>query len=136
MRSSAPRYALGVYCTLAGALMRVAPHRLVVASLVQVNTSLALWGIAHLVTGLGVLVSTALPTPRGIGLLAHLAASLLILGTAVGLGLEGRWTGTLACSIFVLALCLPLVSRATCSSPRWPSAARRPRKRTGPRPTS
>src|SRR5216117_3225704 len=104
MRSSALRYALGVYCTLAGALMLVAPHRLVVAALVQIDTSLAWWGVALLVAGLGVLASAALPTPRGASLLAHLTADLLILATAVGLSLEGRWSGAIASGMFVLAL--------------------------------
>ena len=31
------RYAVGVYCTLAGSLMLVAPHRLVVATILPVS---------------------------------------------------------------------------------------------------
>src|SRR4051812_767967 len=74
MGTGAARYTVGVYCALAGALMLVAPHRLVVAPSMLAGATMAWWGMALLLAGLAVLTSTALPTPRTICYLAHLAA--------------------------------------------------------------
>src|SRR4051794_15583256 len=90
MRPGAPRYAVGGYCARAGAVVLVAPHRLVIAPFLLADTNLTWWGIGLLVAGLALLTSTALPTPRVIGLTAQLAAGLLILLTAAGLVMEER----------------------------------------------
>jgi PAS domain S-box-containing protein len=82
--------------------MLVAPHRLVLATYVQTDTGLAWWGVLHLLAGLGLLSSMALPSPRALGLLAYLAAALVILVTGLGLALEGRWTGVTACCTVAL----------------------------------
>ena len=65
-RELLPRCAIGVYCTLAGSLMLVAPHRLMAAFVLQVDTSLAWWGTLYLLAGFGVLISTVAVTGMGV----------------------------------------------------------------------
>ena len=65
MRTGALRCAVGAYCALAGALLLVAPHRLIGLPVLLLESGWPWWGLAFLLSGTVLLTGMVLPPPRG-----------------------------------------------------------------------
>ena len=106
------RCTVGVYCSLAGALMLVAPHRIAGLPDVLADTGLTFWGVVFLAAGIVQLASIALPVRPPVLMLAHLASAGLLLAMAASLALDGRWAGATMCASLTLALALTQIGAA------------------------
>jgi PAS domain S-box-containing protein len=106
------RCTVGVYCSLAGALMLVAPHRIAGLPDMLADTGLTLWGVVFLAAGIVQLASIALPVRPLVLMLAHLASAGLLLAMAASLALDGRWAGAILCISLILALALTQIGAA------------------------
>ncbi|MFN8634114.1 MAG: histidine kinase dimerization/phospho-acceptor domain-containing protein [Chloroflexota bacterium] len=103
------RQAVGVYCALIGSLMLIAPHRLAVLSFDTLDAHPAWWGVPLLAAGAMLLTGQALPIPRLVHRLAHLAAGLLLAAITGWLALDARWPGAVLNGVVLLALAIALV---------------------------
>lgn len=74
MRMGALGCAVGAYCALAGALLLVAPHRLVGLPSMLLESGWPWWGLAFLLSGTVLLTGMVLPPPRVVTFAAHACA--------------------------------------------------------------
>jgi signal transduction histidine kinase len=97
------RWGIGLFCSLLGAFVLVAPHRFVAPPYEALAPYRTLWGSAAFAAGVA-LLSVAVVRPRPWARLAvhALAAAVLVL-LAVSFGLEKLWPGVMSYTLLGLA---------------------------------
>ncbi|HVR07038.1 MAG TPA: sensor histidine kinase [Thermoanaerobaculia bacterium] len=98
------RWGVGLFCSFIGAFMLVAPHQFAGPVYEPLRRLGVAWAIAALAAGGGLLSAATLRTRRGVRLLIHGLASLVLLALAASLAAAGAWSGLIA--YMVLAGCL------------------------------
>jgi signal transduction histidine kinase len=87
------RWAAGTFCAALGALMLVTPHQFSAAFYVLLQPYLAWWGGVFLLAGAALITVPVLDTTRGLVIVSHLCAGVVLLLLAWGFAGSGAPSG-------------------------------------------
>jgi signal transduction histidine kinase len=100
------RWGVGLFCSLLGSFVLVAPHRFAAAPYEALAPYRSLWGCAAFAAGVA-LLAVAVVRPRPwVGLSVHALAAAVMVLLAVSFGQEGVWPGVVSYSLLGLATAL------------------------------
>ncbi len=106
MRITTLQWTVGMLCALMGAMMLIVPHRFEAPTYAAFLPLLLWWGVAFLLTGIGLLAAAVLAPLRWLAVVAHLSAGVMLLMVARGFASNGIWVRSLDYGILGLGTTL------------------------------
>jgi signal transduction histidine kinase len=114
LRPTLLRWAVGVFCALVGGLMLIAPHQFGGPTFEPIRPWLLQAGIATFVSGVALVMVSAVGLRGPLAVAASVAAAVALLTLSASFALTGGWTGVAVYATFALAaLISPLCDGAS-----------------------
>lgn len=110
-RVSSLQWMAGAYCALVGTLMLIVPHHLDFPDPVPLPVNAGIWGALYLLTGISLFSLAVIKPPRGVAVMVHWIAALLLLRLAAGYFGAEAWMSPL--HFLALAAGITLASLST-----------------------
>jgi len=97
------RWGIGLFCSILGAFVLVAPHRFVAPPYQSLAPYRGLWGIAAFAAGMALLAVGVMRPRLWVRLAVHAVAAIVMAVLAVSFGQERLWPGVVSYSLLGLA---------------------------------